>query len=412
MCGLIGLINKNSHGFSKDQQNAFNDLLYLDALRGMDSTGVFMVDNVGNLEIAKEASAATWFREQKEYKELLGRSFQKGSAMIGHNRAATKGVVNDENAHPFIVDNTITLVHNGTLYNHKQLADTEVDSHAIAHVIHENGDDVEKALQKINGAYALIWHDFNKDTVNFVRNSQRPLHWVETKDSWIWASEANMLHWIVTRYNFTTETEVKQLPENVLCTFHLSGKKWGVESKEIKPAKTYYPVVHQHSNPYANMCDYEPPIRHEAEIIPISERVKETARLVLQEDAIAKNLKINMPAMRFMTAADGIENQSYQVGICCDYEWINGVDGTKGYVLYAYHEMEPDILIKCFITKDKEDEEMMDLAYNNKRAVFKILNRQWRAYTDKSNGEGYGMLNSNSFKECFPVEQESVKCLG
>ena len=47
-------------------------------------------------------------------------------------------MINDQNAHPF-VENNIILVHNGVVYNHKKHEDTEVDSHAIVHMINNMG---------------------------------------------------------------------------------------------------------------------------------------------------------------------------------------------------------------------------------------------------------------------------------
>ena len=172
MCGLVGVVTKNGNGLTRDQVDAFNDLLFIDALRGMDSTGVFLIDRDGSMDMAKEATASPEFRTKAEYKDLLASAFRSGRALVGHNRAATRGTVTDQNAHPFVVDDRITLVHNGTLWNGWEKmtkSKVDVDSHAIAHKIHECGDDVEKALQQVDGAYALIWHDFKNNTLNFIQ---------------------------------------------------------------------------------------------------------------------------------------------------------------------------------------------------------------------------------------------------
>ena len=55
MCGLIAVINKYNNGFTKSQCDAFNDLIYLDALRGMDSTGAFVITNRDDLYMAKNS---------------------------------------------------------------------------------------------------------------------------------------------------------------------------------------------------------------------------------------------------------------------------------------------------------------------------------------------------------------------
>ena len=90
-------------------------MLWLDALRGFDSTGMFCVNNQGNIYWAKEASNPGKFLPQAEVKDILNIAFRNGKMLVGHNRKATKGSVTDDNAHPFIEENII-LVHNGTIF--------------------------------------------------------------------------------------------------------------------------------------------------------------------------------------------------------------------------------------------------------------------------------------------------------
>ncbi len=201
MCGLVGLMSKFKNGFTHRQVEIFNTLLYIDALRGEDSTGAFVVDNIGNVHIAKEAYSSYHTIASKKYKELMGKAMSKGWCVVGHNRKATKGTINDENAHPFWVDDKLVLVHNGTMHgDHKQHKNVEVDSHAIAHLIAERPT-LEEALGEFHAAYALIWYDVMKKQMNFLRNSQRPLHFVETENEFIWASEAEMLAFTMDRMN-------------------------------------------------------------------------------------------------------------------------------------------------------------------------------------------------------------------
>ena len=67
-----------------------------------------------------------------EKSDMGKRVISKGKALIGHNRKATVGSVNNATAHPFVVGDSFAMVHNGTLRNHKALADTVVDSEALA----------------------------------------------------------------------------------------------------------------------------------------------------------------------------------------------------------------------------------------------------------------------------------------
>lgn len=201
MCGLVAMVSKLQNGFTGVNLDAFDILLFVDQLRGMDSTGVFCVNNHGNVSVAKQASHSTDFIQEPGYKAVRQEAIHQGWAMVGHNRKATRGKVNDENAHPFWVDDKLVLVHNGTMWgDHKQHADVEVDSHAIAHILAEN-EDIEKAMQKINAAYALIWYDVTKKQLNFFRNTQRPLYWCETRDAYYMASEADFLTFALGRTN-------------------------------------------------------------------------------------------------------------------------------------------------------------------------------------------------------------------
>jgi hypothetical protein len=249
MCGLVGLINKYSNGFSKDQQAIFSDLLFVDFLRGPDSTGVFSVSNKGDVLMAKEASNPIDFMKTKEYNNILNKTFMSGSALVGHNRKATRGTVNDENAHPFIVDDNIILVHNGTLWgDHKKLADVEVDSHAIAHTIHEKGT-VTEALSSIDGAYALIWFDVAMGTLNLIRNAQRPLWWMETPSSWIWSSEKAMLEFVAERHNLNIKGGPTELPEDTLQIYTLKGNTWDLSDEKLTITK---PVTQTSSDNYGH----------------------------------------------------------------------------------------------------------------------------------------------------------------
>lgn len=234
MCGIVGIATRFSNGFSSGEADVFSDLLFLDTLRGFDSTGVFGVDYLSNVEIHKEASHGLNFINTPTYKEFRGKLVQRGMFAVGHNRAATRGEVVDKNAHPFWVDDNIILVQNGTMRgDHKKHKDVEVDTEALAHVIAENTD-VEAALKKINASYALVWYNVKERTLNLIRNSERPLYTLELKSgSVVWASEANFLYLACQRNHQSWASPAIQLEPHELHQFHLDNKRWTRSSKKL-----------------------------------------------------------------------------------------------------------------------------------------------------------------------------------
>ena len=122
MCGLVGMISRKANGFLYKDKAIFEQLLFNNTVRGVDSTGIFGVNKYGNLIAHKTAQAAPTALRTSTFNEFIGKIFSDFRIVVGHNRASTRGATTDENAHPFIEDN-ICLVHNGTLHSHKQLAD-------------------------------------------------------------------------------------------------------------------------------------------------------------------------------------------------------------------------------------------------------------------------------------------------
>lgn len=221
MCGLVMLITKSKNGFTQTQQNIFNSLLYLSGgFRGADGAGAFVVDNIGNVKMAKDAAIVHDFLRTTEYDKLESAAYQDGWAMVGHNRSATKGAITDENAHPFVIDDKLVLVHNGTFNgSHKHIKDTEVDSEAIGHALLEEPD-VAEALKKINAAYALIWYDVENKAIKLIRNNARPLWYLEIDSSYIYASEECFLDFVIKKFSLQPVQENGGPFE--IASYHLS----------------------------------------------------------------------------------------------------------------------------------------------------------------------------------------------
>ena len=236
MCGLVGLAGE----VSLKEVKAFNELLIIDQIRGPHSTGVAGVDRDHQIEVFKQIGATNELMEYKRYDQIVR---QGRVALIGHNRWATQGKINKWNAHPFVFDDVVGA-HNGTVHKHiiRKLPDSDLfdtDSEAIMYSIQQQGiDDTVKHLT--DGAYCLTYYDGRDNTMNFLRNKERPLYYAVSKNkkTVFWASEILMLMLVASRQDLDLDAPVF-LPVDTLTSFKLP-VKWGDEldapfCKEVKP---------------------------------------------------------------------------------------------------------------------------------------------------------------------------------
>lgn len=168
-------------------------MLLLDVFRGEHSTGLAAVRSDGEIHVAKVASHPLDLFDMAKFKTTLNGQMSK--IFIGHNRFATKGRVNAVNAHPYQYGH-IVGVHNGTLETsswlelEKELGERfEVDSQALICAIAKLG--IEKTVPLLRGAWSIVWYDQNENSLNFLRNKERPMWYAYTKDfsRMFWASE-------------------------------------------------------------------------------------------------------------------------------------------------------------------------------------------------------------------------------
>jgi glucosamine--fructose-6-phosphate aminotransferase (isomerizing) len=160
MCGIIGAIG--------DQNTAkilFESLQRLE-YRGYDSSGI-VVDNGTGL-VRRRAVG-----KLKNLAAILKKEPLTGQTGIGHTRWATHGGVTEENAHPILTaDETIAVVHNGIIENHRTLREelianghvfsSETDTEVLCHLFAEALKATETpaaatahVLKRIEGAYAF-----------------------------------------------------------------------------------------------------------------------------------------------------------------------------------------------------------------------------------------------------------------
>lgn len=229
MCGLVAQMIPNDNGFFPVHMEHFGHAMFLNQLRGSDSTGVVGIAKDGDNWWCKEVGGWDTLRYSKGYTEWEKSSIASGKLIYGHGRSATRGTVTLANAHPFSLDkksgkdNKIILVHNGTLSGFQTLKGMEkfdVDSEWLGAMIAEHGS--EKALSEINGAVATMWYDTEEQTFNIFRNDDRPLYYFKTKmGAWYINSEAGSLFFLKVKHGLDWLEGPKLFESFKLHTFQL-----------------------------------------------------------------------------------------------------------------------------------------------------------------------------------------------
>jgi predicted glutamine amidotransferase len=242
MCGIVGIIQEDNKEYTL-KKKVFNNLLFLDTVRGFDGTGLMYSENfVDHPDVFKKAIAAPDFMQLKTYDKIMC-DIERYQYVFGHNRAATTGGVSHETSHPFQVGD-ITLIHNGTLTNRSGLPYKTVDSESIAAALDSEQDPID-VLKKLQGAYALVWHDVVNSCIYISKNDERPLHYADTEIGKVIASEKKMLECVLDRCDVEYKKGVKEFEVHRLYRFWTT-KKGGLgynsvkyEAKKREPTQTY-----------------------------------------------------------------------------------------------------------------------------------------------------------------------------
>ncbi len=206
MCGLAGVMGRK---LDLSAIQKFKDIFLFAQVRGEDGAGMMSVptkQHVQSVRVQRTVWSSGHLVTTQEFNDCI-----KGdvSIIVGHARQPTRGGTKIENVHPHRCKN-ILLVHNGTM---TYIGDASIptgasDSKLVAQAIAEKG--AQGFVNSSWGAYALVWIDLDKQTINFLRNGDRPLWLVNERHNMLgdsgvrnmyWASEQWMLNTGLGRYS-------------------------------------------------------------------------------------------------------------------------------------------------------------------------------------------------------------------
>jgi len=367
MCGIVGVVGQ----IIAAHERAFKTLLILDALRGLDSTGIAAIGRHVDPRVVKQVGNPYDLMEMGVFNKVMN---QFNRALIGHNRFGTQGLVTKKNAHPFEFDKVIG-VHNGTLENKWELVNGNnfaVDSEALYSGI--NNDGIEKTITRARGAWSLVWWDKEEETMNFLRNKERPMWMAYAKKdhAMFFASESWMIEIATSRNEVdihdpfpTTVNQLYKIPVNE------KGEMADFELVEVKgaPEILKYQGGHQGNHPF----------------VQAQQKSGRTSG-----DSSSKNDRV-VP----ITAAKH-NPLNYYIGskkVCLE-GLSGGVDKYGGKYIVCHDDKVPEANVRLYINKKDKPQ-----SFINKKIVADIGKFHWDGTS------GYFKVEYSSVK--FQTEEES-----
>ena len=160
MCGIMGYY---SFGKTIPDKEKITNMFSLLETRGRDASGFAFIED-DELVVHKAPIKSSDLIKTDEWKKL-----KLPRVMILHCRMKTQGdEKNNKNNHPLFSKNGTAIVHNGIIYNDKEIfgkkqRDGEVDSESILHLLSmkTRGNKIKRLFDRVEGSFAVAVIDKN-----------------------------------------------------------------------------------------------------------------------------------------------------------------------------------------------------------------------------------------------------------
>lgn len=228
MCGIVGAVAQ------RDVAAILLEGLKRLEYRGYDSAGISVSNHAGeNLRIRRVGKVQALI-------DAVSETGVSGGTGIAHTRWATHGEPNENNAHPHLSSERITIVHNGIIENHEELRSalsakgykfvTDTDSEVICHLIHQEMEKtnnllsaVQIAVKQLDGAYGTVVMDNNDPERLIVARSGSPLVIGYGIDEHFVASDQLALLPVTRRFAFLEEGDVAEITRSKVSIYDVDG---------------------------------------------------------------------------------------------------------------------------------------------------------------------------------------------
>ena len=230
MCGIVGGVTNTN--IIPLLLKGLNCLEY----RGYDSSGLIVLSKDNSFDRARSVGKVKNLEES-----IKARKYEiSGNIGIAHTRWATHGEPSNQNAHPHVSKNSVSVVHNGIIENYLELKNiqltkgysftSETDTEVIAHEIDlsmKSSDDlisaVNKALKSLKGSYGLgIISSKYPDRLIAARKGSPLLIGVGKNCNYI-ASDQMALLSVTKKFIFLEEGDVAEIKIDAITIFDKNG---------------------------------------------------------------------------------------------------------------------------------------------------------------------------------------------